>query len=336
MMRWSVLKSPRVLALASLAALATLEFALRAAGFAAVPVTEPHRELGWVTLPDQERPGAHGEGLSINAWGFRDRDWTALQSEPQLERIAFLGDSRAYAASVPVEQGFVRDMEFRFSDCPAPFWAMNFAQPGYGLEQMQRLYSIAVRAWKPSTVVVCVGSLSIQPTPPPFERRDFPLRRLAMRTALWDFLDQYVLRDAHSFDAAWERAGLADEARAARDGFRIAREAPFEPEAEPLWARACERLAQLEREVALDGARLVVLVLPRADELAPERASELVRRWKACAAACDRTPVLVDASAALREVAQPFSSRDALHFSEFGHAAVASALLDGVPWVAPR
>ncbi len=336
MTRWSVLKSPRVLALASLAALAALELALRVAGFAAVPVTEPHAELGWVTLPDQERPGVHGEGLSINAWGFRDRDWSTIESEPQVERIAFLGDSRAYASSVPVDAGFVRATELAFSDCPASIWTMNFAQPGYGVAQMQRLYSIAVRAWKPRTVVVCVGSLSIQPTPPPFERRDFPFRRLILRTALWDFLDQYVLRDARSFEAAWERAGLAAEAQAARDGFRIAREAPFEPEAEPLWAHACERLSQLAREVELDGARLVVLVLPRADELAPERSAELVRRWIACTATGGRAPTVVDASAMLHRVAQPFSTRDALHFSEDGHAAVARALVDGVLSPAPR
>lgn len=322
-------KSPRFLALATLATLAALEFALRAAGFAAAAVTEPHPELGWVTLPDQARPGAHGEGLSINAWGFRDRDWSTLDPEPRAERVAFLGDSRAYAASVPVDSGFVRVVQHAFGDSPRPFVTMNFAQPGYGLEQMQRLYSISVRAWKPSTVVVCVGSLSIQPTPPPFERRDFPFRRLVLRTALWDFLDQYVLRDAHSFDAAWERAGLADQARAAREGFRVAREAPFGPSAEPLWARASERLAQLEREVALDGARLVVLVLPRPDELAPKRAGELLHRWKTCAAACARPPTIVDATAALRDVAQPFSERDVLHFSEAGHAALARALLEG-------
>lgn len=322
-------RSPRAIALASLAVVLALELGLRAAGFAALPVTEPHSELGWFTLPSQARPGAHGEQLSINAFGLRDREWPAPEASTTAERVAFLGDSRLYASSVAVEHGFARVVEARLREHSPELLTLNFAQPGYGLEQMQRIYATLARRWKARTVVVCVGSLSIQPIPPPFERRDFPLRRLFLRTALWDFLDQYVLRDAHSFDAAWERAGLREQAQAARDGFRLAREAPFESSADPLWAAACVHLERLRAAVAADGARLVVLVLPRASELAGPGAEELHRRWRACLArlGAEQLPLVVDTRGELSRASAPFSSVDPLHFSEEGHRAVASALL---------
>lgn len=322
-------RSPRVLALVAFALLLALEFGLRAAGFAALPVTEPHQELGWFTLPSQERPGAHGEQLSINAFGLRDREWPTPEETSARECIAFLGDSRLYALSVSVEQGFARVVEARLRERSPELLTLNFAQPGYGLEQMQRLYTSLARRWKPRTVVVCVGSLSIQPLPPPFERRDFPLRRAILRTALWDFLDQYVLRDARSFDAAWERAGLGEQARLAREGFRVAREAPFEAAAEPFWREACAGLERLRAAVETDGARLVVLVLPRESELADSGSDELLRRWRACveSVAVAERPLVVDSTTALRHATAPFSHADPLHFSAEGHAAVASALL---------
>jgi lysophospholipase L1-like esterase len=326
-MKWRRLaSSPRAwVALVLVGALA-LEFGLRALGFGALPVTEAHRDLGWITLPDQSRPGHHGERLEINASGFRDRPWSATEAGAAgTQRIAFLGDSRLYGLAVQVEQGFARVVEAELQSAGAPVETMNFAQPGYGVEQMRRLYTSHVRAWRPDVVVVCVGSASIRPVPPPFEQRDFPLRRSVIRTATWDFLDQYLLRSAHSFDAAWERAGLRGAAEAAREGFRLARDEPFSAAAASLWIGAGETMRSLVSDVEASGGRAVVLVLPRDVELAAASEAKLAERWRACVRGLEVE--LVDAGPALRAQRGAFHAADPLHFSPAGHRAVADALL---------
>jgi lysophospholipase L1-like esterase len=326
-MKWrSLASSPRAWVVLLLAGAVALEFGLRALGFGALPVTEAHRELGWITLPDQSRPGHHGERLAINSFGFRDRSWSAAEDlAAGSPRIAFLGDSRLYGLGVQVEQGFARVVEARLQSAEPGVATMNFAQPGYGLEQMRRLYGSHVRAWRPGVVVVCVGSASIRPVPPPFERRDFPLRRSVIRTATWDFLDQYLLRSAHSFDAAWERAGLRGEAEAAREGFRLARDEPFSAAAASLWTGAGESMRSLVGDVEANGGRVVLLVLPRDVELAAANDAELAERWRACARGLEVE--VIDAAPALRARRDVFLAVDPLHFSVDGHRAVAETLL---------
>ncbi len=326
-MKWRRLaSSPRAWVVLVLASAVAFELGLRALGFGALPVTEAHRELGWITLPDQSRPGHHGERLEINSFGFRDRPWNATEDlAAGARRIAFLGDSRLYGLAVQVEQGFARVVEAQLRREEPRVSTMNFAQPGYGLEQMRRLYTSHVRAWRPDVVVVCVGSASIRPVPPPFERRDFPLRRSVIRTATWDFLDQYLLRSAHSFDAAWERAGLRGAAEAAREGFRLARDEPFSDDAASLWIGAGEAMRSLVNEVEANGGRVVLLVLPRDVELAAASEVELTERWRACARGLEVE--VVDASPALHAQRDAFHAADPLHLSPAGHRAVADALL---------
>lgn len=324
--RWM---TPRRFVLASLVALVLAELVLRRIGYASLPVTVMDGSLGWVLLPDQDRPGRYGEGLRINGYGMRDRDWAEPGVDAAAPRVVVLGDSRPYGYGVPVEATFPRRLEALLARSEPSAVVMNFGQPGHHLGQFDALYEGLARRWRPDVVVVCVGTVAITPPLPPLAPRRIPLAHLVARTALWDALDRrfFIARHGREAREAWIRAGKLEAAEAAQRGFRVARDTPFSPEAAPLWAAAGDDLARLAGRVAEDGGHLVVLVLPRRSELAPGIAEELGVRWRSLAAPLDPERVTVlEVADALRPMTSPFLASDTEHLTPEGHAKVAEAL----------
>lgn len=325
------------------ALLLALELGLRSQGYASLPVTGVHAELGWTLLPNQDRAGRYGESLRINGYGMRDRDWAppGAASASVHEggraglRVVVLGDSRPYGFGVQVGDTFPRRLEATLAASRGDALVMNFGQPGYHLAQFVKLYESVVRAWRPDVVIVCVGTIAITPPLPPLVARRFPLQSLVVRTALWDALDRKWLLAAHGRAAHehWVRTGQLEAAEAAQRGFRIARDSPWSDEARPLWDAAGVDLGRLAALTAEDDARLLCLVLPRKGELAPDVAAELATRWATLAAArgTDTTGTataveLVDVTGDLAAIDGPFLASDTEHLTPAGHACVAAAL----------
>ena len=331
--------TPRWIVIGLIAALAATELGLRRAGYASLPVTDMHPTLGWMLLPNQERSGRYGESLSINAHGMRDRDWSepaaetlsVLEGGRRGRRVVVLGDSRPYGYGVALDETFPRQLEATLRAEAADRLVMNFGQPGFHLSQFVQLYEANARRWRPDFTVVCVGTIAITPMLPPLVERSFPLNDWIVRTALWDALDRRWLLARHGRAARehWIRTGQLAAAEAAQRGFKLARDAPWSEEADPLWDAAQVELARLADAVAADDGRLVVLVLPRRMELQPGVAEQLAERWRSFVPAhqiADGTVAVVDVAEALRALDAPFLVSDTEHLTPAGHAAVAAAL----------
>ena len=250
-----------------LLAMASTEFGLRRAGFAAAAAAELDPDLGWRKQPSQSVPGIWGEGVEINGHGFRDRTWadpseaeqSVLSGGQRGLRVAVLGDSVGYGAGVEVERGFARLLEGGLRGKLGPdVLVQNFSIPGWTLEQMVKAYELEASRWKPDVVVLLAGTACVRPALPVKLGSHYPLRRTVERTAVWDFLRRRVLRDP----TAEEQAALPE----LRGREHIVKD-PYGEQAQPFWTEAGAHLGRLGSAVETDGAELLVVLVPRLMEL---------------------------------------------------------------------
>jgi len=242
---------------------------------------------GYALVGEQDIAGPHGTVERINAFGFRERDWTGAPTGRPL--VVVLGHSVSYGVGVEAEERWTARLESRLRAGTAHgACVLNLAVPGYTLEQMLAVYDEIARPLAPDVVVAELTAFSIRPMVRLDEPADFPLSRWIRRTALFDFWRRKVARVRR--DEGLTRQVLDDPAAAAND---------------PLWSAAEERLEGLRDELATWGARLVVLHTPSAAQaFAPEMPPT---RWSAWCA--ERPDVIeVDAGAALRERMRPLTA----------------------------
>ena len=91
------------------------------------------------------------KGISINAFGMRDRERTLERQSSSTVRIAVLGDSFTEAFHVANEETFTRVLE----DGSKGAWeVMNFGVSGFGTVQELLTYREHVRQFKPDVVVL--------------------------------------------------------------------------------------------------------------------------------------------------------------------------------------
>ncbi len=140
-------------------ALLAAEVALRALGYSAPVWYQPDPQLGW-TL----RPGAAGwytgEGrtwVKVNLEGRRDRD-TLLEKPPDVYRIAVLGDSYSEAMQVPREQAFWALLPARLAACGFAagkrIEVLNFGVSGYGTAQEYIALETRAMRYRPDLVLL--------------------------------------------------------------------------------------------------------------------------------------------------------------------------------------
>jgi lysophospholipase L1-like esterase len=278
-------------------------------------VTERDGEVGWRMLPEQERWSRERDvPEDINAHGYRDRAWTpparagdGWAQDPALLRVAVLGNSMTYGTSVAIEDTWPRALEDlldrALADDPRDALVMNFAVQGYVLEQMQRVYELDVRPFRPDVLLVPLHVGDLLPMPPAQDEFEFRYRRAWYRTSTRDLLfreaeNKWVPRP-RPLPATGEAAGAPDVA--ALKGQLKAD--PRAPGVRPLWAAAGQRLNAMQDMVAADGGRLAVVVLPTLEHLtdpAMEDARFQLEPWAAhrAEARSDLPPVPVLAARA--------------------------------------
>lgn len=104
--------------------------------------------LGWTTGPNRRSE----DGLYItSAEGIRSAQvGVDFRGRPSSCRIAVVGDSFAFGSDGPFEDSLGHYLEMSLSSgCQV----LNFAVPGYGLDQMYLRYMRDVRPWHPNVVV---------------------------------------------------------------------------------------------------------------------------------------------------------------------------------------
>jgi hypothetical protein len=157
MRRWIV---PLALLAGSVAvALLVGELALRAMGYSAPIWYQPDASLGWSL-----RPGVAGwftrEGrayVEVNASGRRDRD-VAPDKPADVYRIAVLGDSYSEAMQVALEQAYWALLPQQLAACGLQpgkrIEVLNFGVSGYGTAQEQVMLEARAMRYRPDLVLL--------------------------------------------------------------------------------------------------------------------------------------------------------------------------------------
>lgn len=262
--------------LAFVALLLGLEWLAASAGYGRWAVMEQTERLGWRMLPDQDALSRELDVEErINAYGFRDREWTpppvgpdgAPVKDATLFRVAIVGNSIAYGMGVPIEETFGRVLERRLAERfaaagdPRRVLVMNFCVQGYVFEQMARVYEDVIAPFRPDLLVVPHHPHDVAPMAPAADDPEYDLRTFVLRTALYDWLNRHVI------DRWIAPVPPGKEARAAKLAYieleEGLRHKPFAREHEAQWRAYFERLEQVRRAVQADGGRLALIALPR-------------------------------------------------------------------------
>lgn len=319
--------------------------------------------LGWRMLPSQHAYDRHLEKPEdINSFGFRDREWT-LEARPGLVRVAMLGDSMTYGATVELEKTYPRILERRLRERGLDVEVMNFATQGYMLDQSAANYRVNVRRFRPDVVVMPFVDQGVKPMAPAAPPPRGDLRPALLRTAFYHWV-LYKLRPLLPRDRLEEAAPPSVRAKRVKDAeeeaFRMALK-PFDPEYRPWWKRAVETMESLHRDVQADGATLVLTVLPqRPYALDPKVVgpdgvwSDFASKHKGCVFV-PVTPAVQEAMRPIREAIAAaasdadrqkayettgppnlYQASDPGHFNEAGMETIAEALLPEIEKLARR
>ena len=230
-------------------------------------------DIGWRPIPNQNaRFGRRGIPCIINSYGCRDREWNLPRADDGVFRIALLGNSLTFGAGVTIEETWGRRLESLIKEDDAnrgierEVLVMNFASQGFVLDQMVLAYERFARAFHPDLVLIGTVPHDIVPHCPAPAPSDSPFRRTIAMTDFHHLLSQTAIGPLHTqlttpwgVDRQRERA-LRIEAAVKR--------APLGIDTMPYWDLALERAAALEAQVHQDGARFVVLPLPRFADMA--------------------------------------------------------------------
>ena len=231
-----------------------------------------------------EEAGRHVE-VRINSLGFRD-----VEHEPEaragMRRVVMLGDSFAAGLSVDFDRTFPRVTERLLNDRveenrAAKSEVITLGVAGYGTGQELLAYEEYGRRFKPAIVVlnffagddVSDNSAELSNSPRPYFRLE--KGRLAVsgpsasRQAIAAWLNE------HSRLYAWQKRQTQKLERYVKRSvvvnpvhrvFRVERDETMER----AWAVTEALIARLAEEVASDGGRLLVSVIPFSDEVNPD------------------------------------------------------------------
>jgi lysophospholipase L1-like esterase len=161
-----------VLALASIAALALAELALRVYARATGRergLTE-HAEFGWAYLPDIEKSGEWWSAsvpARTNSRGWRDAE-TPLERAPAVRRIVVLGDSFTFGMTVDYGDRFTEVLEREISALDVVNLGLNAA----GTDQELRILEVEGLRYRPD-VVVLVAFLGNDLADISYDRKNF-------------------------------------------------------------------------------------------------------------------------------------------------------------------
>jgi hypothetical protein len=302
---------------ATLVAFAGLEIALRLSGVA---------DTDWRS----NGPGNRRilDAVRRNSLGFRDRDYPGVRPPPGVTRLTLLGDSFAFGAGIAGDNAiFPELLENEWNARGRRVQIMNASQAGAGTWKELALYRGAERDFHAQFVLLVFFANDVETT---------------HNSALSD----RVAAPSLPLPAAWSehsyllhflnlRARILQERMGRRMSYgQYVRALYADPDTLGIHDEAMEYLA---REVAQNGAKLIVaylpLIGPRGGDMFPEAAAHIrmeCRRVKA--PLIDLAPAL----AALPPDKVRLSNHDA-HLSARAHRAVAGALAkDLVPYMFPK
>lgn len=302
-----------------------------------------HREPDTLWSP---RPGAAipwSPGERVNPAGFRGPE-LPLERRPGVLRVATLGDSSTFGMGVTGEACYSAQLAAVLAEEGVAAEVLNAGVVAHTVRQGLERYRHHVRPYRPDVVVAAFGAVNEHQLAASMPDDD-KVRRSQGQLARLDRAWRWALGSLH---VPQFLAYLASEARGGLQGQRARFEVRVRREIEGLdtigqidWpgmrrvplARYGDFLDELAREVAADGARLVVVVMPR-EPSCEERWPVLLSYSEATREAARRSGALLcDAHAAFRRAQEQesapgplFLPGDPWHPSAIGHGLLAREL----------
>ena len=274
-------------------ALLILELFLRATSYGTPDLFQLDPQLGWSLRAHKQGwyAGASGRTrVAINPAGFRDREHLLDKPDP-VYRIAVLGDEYSEAMPIALRDTWWSQLEPRLQHCDFQpgrlIEVLNFGVAGYGTAQELVLLQSGVMRYQPDMVL-------LQFAPDDVVDNSFALTPRKLRP--FYFLDAHgTPRIDESFASApgFERrmqtryrlaAEIADHTRAfqlVREFARLTFIPPAHAEADPMmlaaprdalhedaWRTTEALIARMDDFTRRNGAKLAVVVIPAAGQLA--------------------------------------------------------------------
>lgn len=295
-------------------------------------------DLGAAFMPSDDwlwtpRPGAEYQGDVVNGDGYRGA--VIARDRGERVRVVTLGDSSTFGFGVPDEKCFARRLEQSFADTETPIEVLNLGCIGFSAVQAREIYRKKARRYRPDLVIVAVGAVNEHFLVPPGQSDSEKLRLLEGRggkvlrwlrrfsTVRW--IESWI-RDSEAYDPVADvvlRGSSQDwRPRVSLEEFSFT-------------------LAELAHMIARDGAKLLVVVPPKREDV--DRSKPVLMEYQAAlrAFAAERQLPIVDVYTRFREldhadpsiVESPLMSprfMDPYHPSELGHRLYAEILVEAI------
>ena len=239
-----------------------------------------------------------------NRDGLRDRRHPR-EKLPGTHRVVALGDSVTFGYAFPREQSWPRVLERAAAGRGPGVEVIGAALIGWSTRQQRYAYERIARGYAPDTVVLAICLNDIEDLQNNLSRPPRLLRTLFQRSALVRRLVDAEAREIASVEEMFET--------------------PESPRVRAGWERLFEEIRLLRHAVEDDGARLVIMLLPDADQVGPHPHRPVPQDRMRAFAGTEGLP-LVDPLPALRAIG-PSAFTDRLHLTPAGSAAVAGAVL---------
>jgi len=268
-----------------------------------------------------QRAFTHDAPVAVNALGMRDHDVAAAIS-PGTRRVLAIGDSQTFGNGLPLDATWPKQLEQRLG---AGGEVLNAGVPGTDTWQHERWLAELARSVRFDLVVLGLYANDVVPLPQRIgaevaltndgaHRVSYVLRRSALVTALWQARESI-------------RSLIAPDPGALREQAIVTGIAT--PEMEPGWRQVETSLRGMQQIAREAHARLLVLVIPRRDQVSGQIAGAGFQQRAADIAARLGIDV-VDALPPLRAAYRDFGDRLFLpwdgHDSAIANRVIAEAL----------
>jgi HEAT repeat protein/lysophospholipase L1-like esterase len=244
-------------------------------------------------------------GQEFNRDGLRDRRHPR-EKLPGTYRVVCLGDSVTLGYGFPRERAWPEVLEQTVAERGPGLEVFNVALLGWSPRQERYAYERIARAYRPDAVVLAVCLNDVEDLQNNLSRPPRLLTALFRRSA---FVRRIV-------DPAGREIASVEELFETPESARVSRG----------YARLFEEIRLLRADVEDDGARLVLMLFPDADQVGPRPPRPVPQERMRDFARMEGLP-LVDPLPALRALG-PAAFMDRLHLTPAGSAAVAGTALD--------
>jgi HEAT repeat protein/lysophospholipase L1-like esterase len=244
-------------------------------------------------------------GQEYNRDGLRDRR-RPREKLPGTHRVIALGDSVTYGYGFPREHAWPQVLERALAGRGPGVEVFNVALYGWSTRQQRYAYERIARAYAPDTVMLAICLNDVEDLQNNLSRPPRLLRALYRRSA---FVRRVVDPEAREIASVEELFETPASARVERG-----------------YERLFDEIRRLRSAAEDDGARLVLLLLPEADQVGP-RPHRPIPQERLAAFARAEGLALVDPLPALRALG-PAAFLDRLHLTPEGSAALANAVIE--------